>query len=414
MSGTIEAESEYGKGSTFTVEIDQQIAAPDPIGIEVSRNLKTYRIDENHRAKALVHTPMPYGKVLIVDDVQTNLDVAQALMAPYGLTIHCLAGGRQTLDAVREAKVRYDVIFMDHMMPEMDGLETVRLIRGEIGTEYARNVPIIALTANALLGNEEMFLSHGFQDFISKPIDVMRLDELLHKWIRDKHPTEAADTPEPAPSAAVPRVNWKVEGLDANGGVAVFGSEAAYLRVLDAYSKHTLPLLEKIGNMNGKLPGENALKEYFVTVHGIKGSSLGICAGKVGKMAEFLENAAKRGDHAVIAGHNDTFVRAAEKLVADIRALLNKKRLDQRKNKTGKSETRDHPDLRLLNDMLEQCRRYDMNQMEKILDELERFTYKHHGELIEWLRKKTDNLEYQQIQDRLAQSVDSIAGQHAG
>jgi CheY-like chemotaxis protein/anti-sigma regulatory factor (Ser/Thr protein kinase) len=399
MGGTIEVESEYGKGSIFTVRIAQQIMEPDPIGIEVSQNLKTYRIDENHQAKALVHTPMPYGKILVVDDVQTNLDVAHALMEPYGLTIHCLSSGRQTLDAIREAKVLYDVIFMDHMMPELDGIETVRLIREEISTEYARNVPIVALTANALVGNEEMFLSHGFQDFISKPIDVMRLDELLHKWIRDKHPLDAVQTLESSGSPAVPRVAWRVEGLDVNAGVLTFGSEAAYLQILETYWEHTPALLEKIGNVD-----EKSLKEYSVTVHGIKGSSLGIRADKVGKMAEFLENAAKRGDYVTISRHNNEFVQVAGKLISDIGFLLEEKRFSREK-----AETRDSPDPRLLNDMLRHCRRYDVAQMEKTMDELERFTYRSHGELVKWLRKKTEELEYQQIEDRLR----SAAGWHS-
>ena len=76
---------------------------------------------------------------------------------------------------------------MDHMMPEMDGIEATRIIREEIGTEYAKNVPIIILTANALVGNEEMFLSQGFQAFLSKPIDTVRLDSVIRRWVRDKN-----------------------------------------------------------------------------------------------------------------------------------------------------------------------------------------------------------------------------------
>jgi CheY-like chemotaxis protein len=97
---------------------------------------------------------MPYGKILVVDDVLTNLDVAKGMMAPYDMTIHCVTSGRQAIELVRDEELRYDAIFMDHMMPEMDGIEAVRIIREEIGSEYARTVPIIALTANALVGND--------------------------------------------------------------------------------------------------------------------------------------------------------------------------------------------------------------------------------------------------------------------
>ncbi len=87
---------------------------------------------------------------------------------------------------IRAGSPRYCAVFMDHMMPGMDGVEATHIIREEIGTAYARNIPIIALTANAIIGNEEMFLSNGFQDFISKPVDMIKLDAVLRRWVRDK------------------------------------------------------------------------------------------------------------------------------------------------------------------------------------------------------------------------------------
>ena len=125
---------------------------------------------------------MPYGRVLVVDDVDTNLDVARGFMIPYGLAIDCVKSGREAIERVRaigegDGNVpKYDVIFMDHMMPEMDGMEATRAIRSEIGTSYAMTVPIVVLTANALAGNEEMFLANGFNGFIPKPMDINRLD----------------------------------------------------------------------------------------------------------------------------------------------------------------------------------------------------------------------------------------------
>jgi CheY-like chemotaxis protein len=126
---------------------------------------------------------------LVVDDVPLNLDVVAGLLEPYELTVDCISGGREAVDLIRAGEPRYDLILMDHMMPEMDGIEATRIIRREIGSDYAKTVPIVALTANALTGNEDMFLSNGFDDFISKPIDVDRMDEALNKWIRNRHET---------------------------------------------------------------------------------------------------------------------------------------------------------------------------------------------------------------------------------
>jgi CheY-like chemotaxis protein/nitrogen-specific signal transduction histidine kinase len=192
-AGDITVGSEYEKGSVFTARIRQEIVDSTPIGKETAENLQFRRFVKKsmHPEQNLIRSSMPYGRVLVVDDVETNLFVAKGLMRPYGLAIDCASNGREAVEKIRAmenepAAKKYDVIFMDHMMPEMDGIEAVRIIRNEIGSEYARNVPIIALTANALKGNEEMFLSRGFTAYIAKPIDIFQLDAALNTWIRDK------------------------------------------------------------------------------------------------------------------------------------------------------------------------------------------------------------------------------------
>ncbi|MDR3264704.1 MAG: cache domain-containing protein, partial [Synergistaceae bacterium] len=318
MSGTIGVESEYGKGTTFTVSLRQSIVDPSPIGTEAAQNLKTFRLLESRRDRGLVRRPMPAGKVLIVDDVPTNLDVAKGLMTPYGLTIHCTAGGRQAVEIVREAKILYDVIFMDHMMPGMDGMEAVRIIRG-IGSEYARKAPIIALTANALVGNEDMFLQNGFQGFLSKPIDVMKLDQILNTWIPDRQTENlralSSETFDEGDAGAV-FSNLEIDGVNIPEGLARFNSGKIYREILLSYAAHIPEVLDKIRQVD-----EESLLTYVVTVHGIKGSSYGISANGVGKMAEELELAAKRGDVETIRAKNAALIDAVETLLSNLRVL---------------------------------------------------------------------------------------------
>ena len=128
---------------------------------------------------------LPYARVLVVDDNSTNLDVAKGLMKPYKMKIDCVDSGEKAIDAIRIVQKKYNAIFMDQMMPGMDGVEAVRHIRA-LGSEYAKNIPVIALTANVVPGSEEMFLSNGFQAFLAKPIDIQRLDEIINQWVRDK------------------------------------------------------------------------------------------------------------------------------------------------------------------------------------------------------------------------------------
>ena len=188
MGGTITVESEYGKGTTFHVRLRQQIARATPIGRDVAKSLMEmrYALAKRNTTKRQERAKLSYARVLVVDDITTNLDVARGMMKPYGMKVDCATSGRRAIEMIRAEKARYDAIFMDHMMPEMDGIEAARIIHEEIGTEYARNIPIIALTANAVVGTEEMFLSKGFQDFIPKPIDTAKLDAVLRRWVRDK------------------------------------------------------------------------------------------------------------------------------------------------------------------------------------------------------------------------------------
>jgi signal transduction histidine kinase/ActR/RegA family two-component response regulator len=183
MGGTIAVESEYGRGSVFTVRIPQQVDDPSPLGRERAEKLKTFEYFDGEEEERIVPAAMTGDiRVLVVDDVDINLDVARGLLEPYGLTVDTVLRGREAVEKIKNGEPRYDMVLMDHMMPEMDGVEAVKIIRNEIGTDYARNVPIIALTANALAGNEEIFLGNGFNGYIPKPIDIRLLDEMLKKW----------------------------------------------------------------------------------------------------------------------------------------------------------------------------------------------------------------------------------------
>jgi len=120
------------------------------------------------------------ARLLVVDDLTTNLQVIENLLAPYQVTVDTCLNGLQAIELVKRGE--YDIVFMDHVMPEMDGVETTEVIRSLEGERF-RTVPIIALTANAAAGMRETFIEKGFNDFLAKPIDISRLDEILDRWI---------------------------------------------------------------------------------------------------------------------------------------------------------------------------------------------------------------------------------------
>jgi signal transduction histidine kinase/DNA-binding NarL/FixJ family response regulator len=188
MGGTITVSSEYMKGSVFTVRVRQGFVTALPVMENVVESLKRFHYSGNNAPddKKIARIQLPHVKVLVVDDVQANLDIAKELLEAYGMQVDCLNSGRRAIQSIYDERVIYDAIFMDHMMPDMDGIETARIIREGIGTRYARNVPIIALTANTLDETEKMFLGKRFQAFISKPIDVAQLDETVTRFLACK------------------------------------------------------------------------------------------------------------------------------------------------------------------------------------------------------------------------------------
>ncbi len=163
MGGDISVKSEYGKGSTFTVKLPQKISSD-----ELFDSIKNDNLTIKFNA--------PNAKVLVVDDTDANLKVVKGLMQPYKMQVDLCTSGAEAIEMVKANS--YDILFMDHMMPEMDGVEATKLIR-----ETHTNLPIIALTANAVSGVREMFLANGFNDFLSKPIDTVELNVILEKWL---------------------------------------------------------------------------------------------------------------------------------------------------------------------------------------------------------------------------------------
>ena len=189
MDGTVFVESTPGVGTTFTIRIPQGKCGEEVLGAELAANLKQFRSAERTKLKRMQirRDPMPYGSILIVDDVDINIFVAKGLIAPYGIKIDTALSGTEAISKVKAGNV-YDIIFMDHMMPFMDGIECTKILRS---MEY--KAPIVALTANAVVGQSELFLANGFDDFISKPIDIHQLNFVLNRLVRDRHQKEAEE-----------------------------------------------------------------------------------------------------------------------------------------------------------------------------------------------------------------------------
>ena len=396
MNGTIGVESEYGKGSVFTVKLAQKFVSGMHIGEDVVNNLQRFCYSDGRRVRSakINHIHMPYARVLVADDNLTNLDVAKGLMKPYGMQIDCVMNGEQAVEAVRSEKIIYNAVFMDHMMPGIDGIEAARIIREEIGTEYARNIPIIALTANAIAGNEAMFLSNGFQAFISKPIEIGRLDAVIRHFVRDKSKETANAEYEPrSGNESLPPLfeNITIAGLNIKKGIEGFqGDSEAYFDVLRSYANNTPSLLEKI-----KSPEKDSLPSYAVHVHGIKGASRSICADTVGNLAEQLETEAKAGNYGFVYANASVLNGLAGDLINGINNFLDS--LDSGNPKPKKEK----PDGDILKRLLAACENFDTDTIDILIGELGSYEYETEGDFAAWIIQTANSFKYNEIIKKL-------------
>jgi CheY-like chemotaxis protein len=271
-----------------------------------------------------VRPDLSYATVLVVDDYATNLDVAKWMLEKYKMTVDCVMGGQDAVDMIEQESKRYDAIFMDHMMPGIDGIEAARLIR-RLGTGYAKNIPIIALTANAVAGNEQLFLDNGFQAFLTKPINLLKLDSVIRKWIMKETQDPAAPTYEAAEQTVAetePKepnyAKINIPGINAKLGLSIYENDLEiYIDILYAFADSIPAELAKLQN-----PNEQTLKDYAINVHTIKGSAASIGAKHISETAAELERAAKSGDLDTILTQNDNLIKNTHSLLENIRTWL--------------------------------------------------------------------------------------------
>ena len=292
MGGGIEVASEYGKGSSFTVTVMQKSVPCEALGSELAEQLRNFTFSGGRRSKGLAvfREPMPYGHVLVVDDVETNLYVAEGLLCAYGLRIETAVSGFAAIEKVESGAV-YDVIFMDHMMPLMDGVETTRKLRA-----MGYGGVIIALTANALSGTDEMFRQQGFDGFIAKPIDVHFLNTILNEFVRDRHPEEAA----------------RYAAADTGSR---HGAVAIDPRLLTAFCNDAASAVASL--REAALCGD--IKRVTITAHGMKSALANIGEEAASASADALESAGRRNDTAFISDNTKDFIQRLETLLVKYR-----------------------------------------------------------------------------------------------
>lgn len=308
MGGSISVKSTYGEGSIFSFYFYQNIVDYTPTG---DYNVLTPKEEEELKSNNETFIA-PMAKVLAVDDNVTNIKVIQGILAMYQIRVDTATGGQECLEKLE--KNHYHLVLMDHMMPIMDGVETTKKIR-ELPDKEVRNIPVIALTANAIQGAKEMFLENGFQDYISKPMDIAVLEKILRKYL----PTEfihLVDKKDPKIKLGKPIVIPKV---DVDEGIANYGnSRQRYIQILRyIYDDGE----EQIVRMK-KQVREKKYEEYLFEAHALKGLARGIGAKELAEIAKQQEMAAREKNYTVIEEKSDYLFEQYGMLLANIKFVF--------------------------------------------------------------------------------------------
>lgn len=311
MNGTIHVDSTYGEGTVVTITIPQKIV--DKRSIVEMPGFPQMELEELESFTA------PDVKVLLVDDNVINRKVAKGFLKNYDFDLTGAESGMEAIEQVRSQ--RYDMIFMDHMMPMMDGIEAVNIIRNECG-ENGTSPVIVALTANVMEGMREHFLNNGFQDFIAKPLDRKELNQLLLRWI----PEEKRRTRKDGVDHTVldPEI-FQIDGVDLNAAMRYFsGDDQAFMDLLEIYYMDGKRKIVMLHDLSG-----TDITHYQVEVHGLKSASANIGAVDVSAMAREQENAAARGDQDYISRQLPFLLKEYEKLLDNIGLFLEKNRQEE-------------------------------------------------------------------------------------
>ncbi|MCR4694612.1 MAG: response regulator [Pseudobutyrivibrio sp.] len=307
MHGTIRLDSAYEMGSTFTIELPQTVVDATPIG-----DINESYSDEMEAFKVSLRAPK--ARILSVDDVQMNLDVFAGLLKPTGITIDSAISGPQALDLLAENK--YDIVFLDHMMPGMDGVEVLERLRSYENSINA-NTPVIALTANAVMGVEQKYLEAGFTDYMAKPIKPVALEKMVKEYLPPELIEDETTANLLSELAKETSFLDKLDFLDTNSAMEFAAGDEDFLKQI---------LMTYVAENKGQ-----ALEEFFATedwgnyqivAHSLKSTSKTIGAIDLSEKAKELEFAAKEARIDYIKENHEDVVGTYFKLVEKLKKAI--------------------------------------------------------------------------------------------
>ncbi len=312
LGGRIYFKSEEGSGTSVTIEVDQKIAVDTPIG--------DFSLMHKDTKKHYMFSA-PMARVLVVDDNVVNLFVSKELLLNYEIDVTTAGSGAECLALVNNNY--YDLIFMDYVMPEMDGHETLKKLRKR-ENEFARKIPVVALTAMVTNGGSKMYIDEGFQGYLSKPINVHDLEEQLLRLLPDKYIVRKT-VPEEIDEEPIEEKLWYkrisniLDDVDIKQGLMYSNNDyTSYLNLLRVIYNDSYTQIAKLNRFKEKID----LNDFRVTIHALKSVTASVGAGSLSETCRNLEMHAKDGDAAYIKDNIDGFIDSFDSFLRKIDTLL--------------------------------------------------------------------------------------------
>lgn len=373
MGGVIEVESEYGKGSRFFFTIEQTIIDPTPVSA-VNYNGQKDNVTEKEAECLFI---APEAHILLVDDNELNLVVAKELLKPLRMQIDTAENGLQAVKMVRGSQ--YDLVLMDHMMPVMDGIEAAKAIRALPEDKYQK-LPIIALTANAMVDARKEFLNAGMNGFVAKPIDFARICNQLKLWlpkdlVRDVPKEEAKKLLADDLSDREIQPEDSQRGFSFEEGVNHCGSKAALMKTIRIFYR----TIDSKANKIEQCLKEGLISDYVIEIHALKSSALLIGAVPLSEAAKELEDYGKQGKTEVLEEKTPDVLT----LYRDLKNIL---RPYAEKEEDAKKEFSDGEWITALQQIHQCIEQFDLDGVDQIMEQLEEY------QVPECIRESMDQL----------------------
>lgn len=390
MGSSLNVESEYGKGSVFSFEIVQKVLDWREIGDYENTYKENVLKNSTYKEKF----EAPDAEVLVVDDTPLNLTVFKSLLKKTRVHIDTADSGDGAIRAA--CSKTYDIIFLDHMMPKKDGIETLHELRLRGDNQNAKT-PIVCLTANAISGMREKYISAGFDDYLTKPIDSAKLEEMLMQYLpEDKLIMVSEDSKEAeAVEDVIPDYIYAIEGVDVDEAVSHCGSAGLYKEILTAF----VNVIDGCVDEAKALYNNGELKDAAIKIHAIKSQARTIGAYELGEFAEMLEMAAKDEDVKKLDDNVDALFDRCMELRDKIAPIKEEDKLDE---SSLPEMTKEHLS-ELFEKLNEYVQEYEIDSIEAVAEEFRKYHIPDaDAKKVNELCHVIDNLDYDQIPEIIA------------